>query len=54
MDGVMFFQLCIMIIEVGVAVLLLSAISRLNRVMAILSPIFDMLKGVSSEGGEKK
>lgn len=57
MDGVMFFQVCIMIIEVGIAFLLLAAISRLNKVMAILNPVFSMIKGLAApdqQGGETK
>ena len=56
MDSVMFFQICIMIIELGIAVLLLSSINRLNKVMAILNPIFAMIKGAADQqqGGEEK
>ena len=57
MDGVMFFQVCIMIIEVGVALLLLASINRLNKVMQILSPVFQIIKGAAApdqQGGETK
>lgn len=56
MDGVIFFQVCIMMIEVGVAVLLLASINRLNKIMAFLNPVFSMIKGAADQqqGGETK